>query len=34
VTSSVPANSVVTRKNDVRPRSSGASVFDDDDFVI
>lgn len=34
VTSSVPANSVVTRKNDVRPRSSGASVFDDVDFVI
>ena len=34
VTSSVPANSVVTRKNDVRPRSSGASMFDDLDFVI
>jgi serine O-acetyltransferase len=34
VTSSVPANSVVTRKNEVRPRGSGASMFDDIDFVI
>ncbi|MBE2249704.1 MAG: serine acetyltransferase [Myxococcus sp.] len=34
VTSSVPANSVVTRKNDVRPRGNNPSMFDDVDFVI
>ncbi len=34
VTSSVPANSVVTRKNDVRPRGSSANLFEDVDFVI
>lgn len=35
VTASVPPNSVVTRKNDVRPRSTpSAPSFDDTDFVI
>lgn len=35
VTSSVPANSVVTRKNDVRPRAGAAAPsFDDFDYVI
>lgn len=34
VTGSVPANSVVTRKNDVRPRGDGVPLFDDLDFVI
>jgi hypothetical protein len=30
----VPANSVVTRKNDVRPRGDSANLFDEFDFVI
>ncbi|MBL8934254.1 MAG: serine acetyltransferase [Archangium sp.] len=34
VTTSVPANSVVTRKSEVRPRGPGSSMFDDLDFVI
>jgi serine O-acetyltransferase len=34
VTSSVPANSVVTRKNDIKPRGSTTALFDDVDFVI
>ncbi len=34
VTGSVPANSVVTRKNEVRPRGSSASPFDELDYVI
>jgi serine O-acetyltransferase len=34
VTASVPSNSVVTRKNDVRPRGSTMTMFDDVDFVI
>lgn len=34
VTSSVPANSVVTRKNDVRPRDAASTMFDDLDYVI
>lgn len=34
VTSSVPANSVVTRKNDVRPRGTTSASFEDVDFVI
>jgi serine O-acetyltransferase len=34
VTASVPPNSVVTRKNDVKPRSAGTSGFEELDFVI